>query len=146
MHIVKGGCHCGNITYIAEFSDNLINYIPWACDCTFCRRHGAAYTSDKNGSLTIKIMNESLVNRYRQGSRIADFLVCKKCGVMTNVCYQGANCLYGSINIRSSDEYNLFSSSQGMRLTQLSDEARIQRWKDNWFSSVTIEQIKRFTE
>jgi hypothetical protein len=143
MHIVKGGCHCGNISYIAEFSDNLINYIPRACDCTLCRRHGAAYTSDKDGSLTIKIINDSQVIRYRQGSRIADFLICKNCGILTNVCYYENDHIYASINIRSSDEYDLFGHSQRVHLTKLCDEVRIKRWKDHWFSDVAIEQIKR---
>jgi hypothetical protein len=139
MHIVKGGCHCGNISYTAEFSDKLVNFIPRACDCTFCTRHGATYTSDRNGKLAINITNASQVSWYRQGSKIANFLICKQCGIMTNVCYEESGRLYGSINIRTSDKFNLFGHNQVMQLTQLSDNIRIKLWKDNWFSSVVID-------
>jgi hypothetical protein len=139
MHIVKGGCHCGNISYVAEFSNELHSYTPRACDCKLCKSHGAAYASDKNGKLLITIKNEAEISRYRQGSRIADFIICKNCGVMTAVCYEENGCVYGTINIRSSEEYDLFSDGQEMRLTQLSDNERIKRWKDNWFSYVVIE-------
>jgi hypothetical protein len=142
MHIVKGGCHCGNISYVAEFPKELHTYTPRACDCKLCKHHGAAYTSDKNGRLLIKIKNETEVSRYRQGSRIADFIICKNCGIMTGVCYEESGCVYGSINIRSSDEYGLFSDGQEMQLTQLSDDDRIKRWKDKWFSGVVIEYEK----
>ncbi|MES9992737.1 MAG: hypothetical protein ABW098_12330 [Candidatus Thiodiazotropha sp.] len=139
MNVVKGGCHCGNISYIATFPKDLHAYTPRACDCKLCTSHGAVYASDKNGTLVIKIKNETEVSRYRQGSRIADFLICKNCGIMTGVCYQEAGCTYGSINIRSSDEYGLFKDDQAMHLTQLDDAERIKRWKDNWFSCVAIE-------
>jgi hypothetical protein len=97
------------------------------------------YASDKNGKLSLAINNKRDVEKYRQGSRIADFLVCRNCGVMTGVCFEQDGCVYGSINIRSSVEYGMFGDSKEIRLTQLSDEERIKRWKENWFSWVVIE-------
>ena len=85
MHVVEGGCHCGNISYTAEFPKELDSYIPRACDCKFCKSHRASYASDKNGKLLAKIKYENEVSRYRQGNRIADFLICKICGVMSGV-------------------------------------------------------------
>ena len=139
MNIIQGGCHCGNISYVAEFPKQLSVYNPRACDCKFCSSHAAAYASDRRGSLRIKIINDLEVSKYRQGSRIADFLICKKCGIMTGVCYEESGRIYGSINIRSTSEYDAFGDSQSLHLTQSSDEARIKRWKDNWFSNVLIE-------
>lgn len=45
MYKVKGGCHCGTISYVAEFPKQLHTYTR-ACDCTLCKSHGAAYASD----------------------------------------------------------------------------------------------------
>jgi hypothetical protein len=58
---------------------------------------------------------------------------------MTGVCYEDDGRVYGSINIRCSDAYGLFGASKEMCLTELSDEERVRRWKENWFSSVVIE-------
>jgi hypothetical protein len=139
MQIVEGGCRCGNISYVAEFSQELRVYTPRACDCEFCRSHGAAYVSDKAGALTLKIKNKEEFDKYRQGSRIADFLICRNCGVMVGVCYEDGGRVYGSINIRSCGECDLFGDSKEMALAELSDEDRVKRWKENWFSPVEIE-------
>lgn len=142
MYSVHGGCHCGNISYVAEFTKALPTYTPRACDCKLCKSHGASYASDSNGTLVITIKNEKDVSKYRQGSQIADFLICKKCGIMTGVCYEENGCLYGSINVRSTDAYDAFSEGQVAHLEQLDDTARIDRWKKYWFSKVIIEYKK----
>ncbi len=138
MYSIQGGCHCGNISYVAEFTKELATYSPRACDCNLCTSHAASYVSDRNGSLKIFIKKESDVSRYRQGSRIADFLICKNCGVMIGVCYEENGCVYGSINIRSTGASVVFSESRIAQLAILSDEERINRWKKYWFANVQI--------
>lgn len=139
MYKVLGGCHCGNISYVAEMSNELSSYKPRACDCKLCSSHGASYASDSKGSLTIKIKNKAEVSKYRQGSRIADFLICKNCGVMTNVIYEEEGCIFGSINTRSANEFEKFADAHIAHLTQLDDKERIKRWKEIWFSNVKVE-------
>jgi hypothetical protein len=138
MYSVQGGCHCGNISYVAEFTKELSTYKPRACDCDFCTSHGSSYVSDRNGSLIIEIKNICDVSKYRQGSRIADFLICKNCGVMIGVCYEEDGRIFGSINVRSSAVYSNFGETQTINLLQLSDEERISRWKQYWFEKVLI--------
>lgn len=139
MPIIQGGCHCGNISYVAEFSNELSSYTSRACDCNLCSSHGAKYTADINGTLSIKIKKNNDVSKYRQGSRIAEFLICKICGVMIGVCYEEEGSIYGAINIRSTEEYRAFTKSNPAHLTQLTDEERINRWKKLWFSNVKVE-------
>jgi hypothetical protein len=143
MYSVKGGCHCGNISYVAEFTKKLSEYTPRACDCTLCTGHGASYASDRNGTLKININNEDDISKYRQGSRIAEFLICKICGIMTGVCYEENGCVYGSINVRSACEHAAFGYNQIAQLEQLSDEDRIKRWKKYWFRNVLINYENR---
>ena len=138
MHQVLGGCHCGNISYVAEISNEPSVYKPRACDCNFCTSHGAAYVSDNNGSLKITIKNQSELSKYRQGSRIADFLICKNCGVLVGVCYEEHGCIYGSVNTRSSNASDGFGDKEAISPKQLTDEQRIKRWKDFWYSNVSI--------
>lgn len=136
MHAVQGGCHCGNITYVAEFTNGLSKYTPRACDCRFCMSHGASYASDSRGTLTISIKNESDVSKYRQGSRVADFIICRKCGIMTGVCYEENGRIYGTINVKSTDACDAFNRSHVAYLEQLNEEERIMRWKNYWFANV----------
>lgn len=138
MHKIQGGCHCGNIAYLAEMTDEPSTYNPRSCDCKFCTSHGALYVADSKGTLTIRIRNENEVSKYRQGSRIADFLICKNCGVMTNVFYEDNGCVYSSINVRSANDYAKFGKGHVARLVELSDEERIKRWKNLWFSNAKV--------
>lgn len=138
MHIIQGDCHCGNISYVAELPNEPSSYTPRACDCKLCSSHGAVYTADNNGTLSIKIKNKNNVSKYRQGSRIAEFLICKVCGVMIGVCYVENGSIYGAINIRSAHDYLAFGKSSPAHLTQLTDEERINRWKKLWFSNVKV--------
>lgn len=136
MYLIQGGCHCGNITYQAEIANAPSSYAPRACDCKLCTSHAASYISDSHGTLTITVNDENNVSKYRQGSKIAYFLICKKCGVMTGVCYEENGRIYGSINTRSTDNQASFGAVQVAQLTQLTDEERIARWKNIWFSNV----------
>ncbi len=58
-----------------------------SCSCSFCRAHGTRTLSDRNGLAEIAVADWSLVERYRFGSRTADYMVCRRCGV-----YVGAVC------------------------------------------------------
>jgi hypothetical protein len=138
MYKVIGGCHCGNLSYVAELPMAPATYTPRACDCDFCVSHGASYASDSKGRLTIRVKSDSKVSKYRMGSRMADFLICKNCGVLTNVCYEENGTLYGSINVRSTKDFASFGDAHLAHLVGLNDQQRVDRWKQYWFPDVTI--------
>jgi len=140
MNQIYGGCHCGNIYFVAKLHSGLATHHLRACDCQFCTTHGAAYLSDEKGSLSIIIQNEGNISRYKQGSGICDFLVCRNCGVLTNVLFRDGHDVYGAINARSVSNYMALSESEAVHLIDLSDEERIQRWKRIWFPNVTIQR------
>lgn len=75
-----GHCHCGSIRVILEPGKPLAELAYRACQCGFCRRHGAATTSDPKSFLHIEAAPGS-VNHYRFGRRIVDVLLCEECGV-----------------------------------------------------------------
>jgi hypothetical protein len=81
MTILKGGYHCGNLTYVFEAGAGL-DVLGLRLDmCGFCRAHGARNTSDPDGTMRIRLREPALLERYRFGLRTADFLVCRRCGV-----------------------------------------------------------------
>ncbi|MDR3532064.1 MAG: hypothetical protein P4L90_16130 [Rhodopila sp.] len=82
-----GGCHCGNLQVHVRLTrppaDNPIR----SCTCSFCRSHATRTVSDPAGQADIRAADWSLVEKYRFGSRTADHLLCRRCGV-----YIGAVC------------------------------------------------------
>jgi hypothetical protein len=79
-HRFEGRCHCGNISFVFDASAGLDFLGLRACQCSFCRAHGARMTSDPNGAIRIKVENKATLQLYRFGLNTADFLICRTCG------------------------------------------------------------------
>jgi hypothetical protein len=86
-----GGCHCGALewTYRTRLAPR--GWSLHACQCSFCRGHGTATTSDPAGEVEFTYHQPDRLRRYRFGLRTADFLLCRECGV-----YLGAVMLTGA--------------------------------------------------
>jgi len=138
MHQASGGCHCGNIRVALKLALPPGAYNPRACDCDFCRKHGAAYVSDMRGSLAIRIKNAEASVKYRQGSAMAEFLLCGNCGVLVAVFYQSGARLYAAVNATIVEERARFGSSLPASPKLLSDAEKVQRWQDIWFANVSV--------
>jgi hypothetical protein len=52
-----------------------------ACQCSFCRAHGALSTSDPAGTLQFACSRPEGLQRYRFGTGTTEFLLCRACGV-----------------------------------------------------------------
>lgn len=86
-----GSCHCGAIEFSYHTAVPPKHWEVRACQCSFCRGHGALCTSDPASSVEFRYQHPEHLRRYRFGFRTADFLICKECGV-----YIGAVMLTGS--------------------------------------------------
>jgi hypothetical protein len=81
MPTIAGRCHCGNVELELTTEHELASLPLRACDCGFCRRHGARTTTDPRGSVRIVAHEPAALVRYRFGLATADMLVCGRCGV-----------------------------------------------------------------
>jgi hypothetical protein len=79
--VYSGNCHCGNLKLEFETACAPAELPLRACQCTFCRRHGALSTSDPAGSVSLRVADVGQLQRYRFGLGITDFLICRRCGV-----------------------------------------------------------------
>ena len=137
-HHYAGGCYCGNIALEVELTEAAGAYRPRACDCDFCRRHGAAYLSDPRGRLAIRVERESELGRYRQGDGLAEFLLCRTCGVLAAATWSDHGRLYGVVNSRAVADLAGLGPETPVSPRTLSAEAKTERWKRLWFSDVTL--------
>ena len=76
-----GGCHCGNIHVRLRLTKRPDETPLRSCTCSFCRSHNPRMLSDPEGSFEVWADDWSLVENYRFGTRTADFLICRRCGV-----------------------------------------------------------------
>jgi hypothetical protein len=68
-----------------------------ACQCSFCRAHGGLTTSDSAATLSLSSTDESQLERYRFGTGITEFWICRCCGVYIAATMEG----FGVINVRA---------------------------------------------
>jgi len=134
---LSGGCHCANITVSVELPRAAGAYPPRACDCDFCRKHGAAWVSDPHGSLLIQLRAEREISRYTQGAGIAEMLLCRTCGVLVAALWREQR-LYGVVNASVLDARAAFAAAQAVAPKQLSADEKRKRWQSLWFSAVTL--------
>jgi len=100
----EGGCHCGNLRYTLETKLALAGLPLRACQCSFCRHHGARSTSDPAGRIRFSARDGAMVTRYRFGLRTADFLICAKCGIYVGATMRDGDAQFAIINANTLDE------------------------------------------
>jgi hypothetical protein len=135
---LHGGCHCGRVQVEFTTSLDLGGVSPRACDCSFCQKHGAAYVSDPSGTLRIIAADPSALHSYRQGSEVARFQLCSRCGVLVAVIFEHNGNTYGAVNVGCLDERALLDVSVSVSPQQLSSQEKISRWLEVWVPGVQL--------
>jgi|SRR5579872_515804 len=141
METLTGGCHCGRLTLALVRSLDLAGIAPRACDCSFCRKHGASYISDPEGTLKITARSRDDLHKYRQGSQLADLILCRECGVLVGVIYDSGSRLYGTVNAGCLDGDAKLAAPVTASPQMLSPDEKVQRWKKLWVGDVTVSTI-----
>jgi len=143
LRTLLGGCHCGRLQVAYTTAQDPAGVHPRACDCTFCRKHGAAYVSDPAGRLAVAEREPGALRRYRQGSDTADFLLCGHCGVLVTVTVAHGGRVYGAVNAGCLDGDDagaggIFAGRVPASPQSLGREERLARWTALWVPDVTI--------
>jgi hypothetical protein len=94
-----GSCHCQAIAYAYHTEQDPSLWTIRACQCTFCRAHGALTTSDPSASIEFTARNIDRLMLYRFGQGATDFLICNQCGVYIGARIQTPRGSFGVINI-----------------------------------------------
>jgi len=97
----KGSCHCGAVGFSFRTALPVAQWSVRACQCRFCRAHGALTTSDAGGQLTFHVNQPESLQRYRFALQTADFLLCGRCGVYLGAQIDGARGAFGIVNLRT---------------------------------------------
>ena len=94
-----GSCHCGAIAVEIRTSSAEKIMQPRACQCSFCRRHGARTIADPQARATITAPDSNAITRYKFARKTADFLICATCGTYIAALIQDGNAARSTINV-----------------------------------------------
>jgi hypothetical protein len=129
----SGGCHCGNISVRLRLSRAPERMPLRSCSCSFCRAHGTRTLSDRDGQAEITATDWSLVERYRFGSRTADYVVCRRCGVYVAAVCETSSGLRAVINTNCLDDRAAFTQTPtAPDYEGENTAARLARRASNW--------------
>lgn len=125
--IHHGGCHCGAIRIRFESDRPLA---PRACQCGFCRRHGARSVSDPDGAATLTFEGEPIL--YRFGSRSADFLICRRCGAYAGAMAELEGALFVTLTLNLFDDPHPDLQAEPVSYDGESAERKKERRRARW--------------
>ena len=123
----SASCHCGAIGIAFETDKPLA---PRACQCGFCRRHSARSVSDPEGQARITLGGE--VQRYRFGKKLADFLICARCGTYVGAVAELDGETFAVLNLNAFDEPHLELAGEPYSYDGESAEERNARRRQRW--------------
>lgn len=136
---IEGRCHCGNISYVLDWPEDGTAIPVRACGCTFCTKHGGAWTSHRDSELIVMVGDQSLVSKYRFGTETAVFHVCSRCGAVPLVTSAIEDRLYAVVNVNTFEGVNPSSFVRTPVSFDGEDTGgRLERRKRNWIRTVRI--------
>jgi hypothetical protein len=135
-----GGCHCGNIHVRVQLSKSPQDTPLRACACSFCRAHMTRTVADMAGHFRLSADDWSLVEPYRFGSRTADYMVCRRCGVYVAAICDTAAGTRAVVNINCLNDRAAFTQLPNATNYEGETEAtRLSRRVTNWMPA-TVER------
>lgn len=128
----EGLCHCRAVGFSYRTAIAPEAWPIRACQCTFCRSHGALSTSDPGGSLRFVAHVPGALNRYQFGRKTADFLLCRDCGVYLGAVMQSERGSFGIISVhvlhslldRLQEPERMYYDNEGLAERQARRESR----------------------
>ena len=144
LHQLSGRCHCGNISYTFDSPLEKTELPIRRCDCSFCTRQGATYTSHPKGRLKVLIDDKQSVQWYRYGSETAEALLCTLCGVFPLISSTIDERMYAVLNANSIN--GLHIDQQQVTLVpyvEHSTDEMLRKRQENWIPEVEIEEGTR---
>jgi hypothetical protein len=136
---ITGRCHCGRLSYEVNLPFDGETIPVRRCSCTFCRKHGAVYTSHPEGALRAVVRGGSGHAGYTFATKTAEFHVCSTCGVVPFVTSEIEGTLRAVVNINTFEGIDpaVFVESTS-DFDDEDAERRLARRARTWIPSVTV--------
>jgi hypothetical protein len=135
--VIRGECHCGNITFSLTWEPDPTEIPARACTCSFCSKHGGVWTSNPKGTLKVVVRDHSLISKYEFETRTAQFHVCTRCGVVPVVTSRIEDNVYAVVSVNAFVDVDpAILRRAPARLEGEEKSARLARRKRNWIANV----------
>lgn len=135
--LIRGRCHCGNISFALAWEPDPTEIPARACTCTFCTKHGGVWTSNPAGSLRVSVADPRRVSRYEFGTGTAQFHVCATCGIAPVVTSRIEGRLYAVVSVNAFEGVDpALIRCAPMSFEGEETSSRLMRRARNWIADV----------
>jgi hypothetical protein len=135
--LIRGGCHCGNISFTLDWRPEPCEIPARACTCSFCTKHGGVWTSCPGGALKISVKDRSRLSKYAFGTRTAEFHICSACGIVPVVTSRIDDREYAVVSVNAFDGIDpALVRKAPITFDDESEEKRLARRKRSWIRDV----------
>ena len=127
-----GSCHCAALGFTFRTQIEPAAWTVRACQCRFCRSHGARTVSDPAGQLAFVARDPARLVRYQFGLRTAEFWICAHCGVYVGAVTRDGR--YGLANVNALTEASIpaLPAARPMSYDGETEAERIARRAQRW--------------
>jgi hypothetical protein len=131
---ILGGCHCGFLRFsLVTPSAPPPSLAPRACQCTFCRKHGARTVSDPAFRARVVVRAPDALVPYRFARRATASLLCNRCGVYVGGYLEEPPHAWVTLNANAFDDPNPAPpGATPVSYDAETDDARLARRKARW--------------
>jgi hypothetical protein len=135
--LIRGGCHCGNMSFTLDWKPEPSEIQARACDCSFCTKHGGLWTSCPGGTLKLTVKDGSRVSRYAFGTKTAEFHICSACGIVPVVTSRIDGREYAVVSVNAFEGVDpALVRKAPVTFEGESEDARLARRTRNWIRDV----------
>ena len=139
--LIRGACHCGNISFTLDWRPEPAEIPARACTCTFCQKHGGIWTSCASGALKVTIADRARVSRYAFGTKTAGFHICTGCGVVRVATRRIDGRLYAVVSVNAFENVPASLIRRApISFDTESEETRLARRKRGWIPQVEFRE------
>lgn len=133
---LHGSCHCGNIRYVLAWPGDPAAILGRGCSCSFCTRHGAAWTAHPDAELLIEAADPTAISRYAFETKTAEFWVCTRCGIAPVCTSRIDGRDHAVVNVNTFDDATIPVEQAPVSFDGEDESRRLQRRKERWIGSV----------
>ena len=137
MRQLRGGCHCGNVTYTLHWPPDA-ELVLRKCGCTFCTKQGAVYTAHRGAKLEVTVRGPDAVRRYQFETETAECNFCSRCGVYLFATSTIGGRQYATVNAMSLDGFVAPAEVKVKNFEGETTQNRLGRRSDTWIADVRM--------
>jgi hypothetical protein len=140
--LIRGSCHCGNISFRLAWDPDPAEIPARSCDCTFCQKHGGTWTSNPAGALEVSVREPTLVSHYAFGTHTATFHICTRCGAAPVVTSDIDGHVYAVVSVKAFDNVDpSIVRAAAASFGEEDVESRLARRRKKWIGDVRFVEI-----